>query len=198
MSIAISQPVHVPTEPFGQTGVRQYVGSFAALFCAIGMAAALTLWLRSGGVMDTLEFNQETSRTVLQSANGRLVLARVYMEQNDAGSWGYSSRQLPRFRGDRWPDSIWKSIGIELRKDYIFGRPGWWLRVKWPLAAAVLAVVPALHVLGPMRRKRQRAGSAAPSLDGFCRRCGRPIDRVTPRCNCCGRDVATSKVLAAP
>ena len=34
MSIAVSQPVRAPAEPFGQTGVRQYFQSFAALTCA--------------------------------------------------------------------------------------------------------------------------------------------------------------------
>jgi hypothetical protein len=190
MSIAVSQPLHVPYEPFGQTGIRQYVGSFSALMCAAMVAFCLTLWYRSLSVVDALEFYHSDTRTIFMSSTGRLNIAQLEARGMPEGSsWGYSSRAVRRSRFDSWDDSIWKTIGVEFIPSYNFrGQVGWVLRVKYPVAALAFGILPAVHVARQMHRNRRiEAAAATPGLC-YCPRCGRPVGKASTRCDCCGRD----------
>ncbi|HRK29923.1 MAG TPA: hypothetical protein PLD59_02505 [Tepidisphaeraceae bacterium] len=188
MSIAISQPVQLPHEPFGQTGVRQYVGSFSALFCAAMVAMCLTLWYRSFTVMDTVEFYHAQSRSLVQSAQGRLAIVNIQGSAGDGAGWGFSSRPVRRGRLDRWPDSIWKTIGVQVMSDTFSGQRAWLLRVKFPFAAAVLGVVPVVHVIKQLRMVRRRDEPDNSPRAAFCPRCGRGAGAGDSRCRCCGRE----------
>src|SRR5262245_43148301 len=116
MSVAISQPLHVPTEAFGQTGVRQYFSAFSALACAVGVAVCLSMWVRSYSAIDMIDLFHEDSRTYLHSLNGRFIVARATGGAEQSVTWSYNSRPLyRRSTRDMWPESIWKTIGIEMR-----------------------------------------------------------------------------------
>lgn len=193
MSAAISQPLHVPKEAFGQTGVRQFVGPFAALACAVGVAICLSLWARSHTAIDIVEIYHPESRTRLFSAFGRFTLARVAGGGEMPVAWSYSTRPANRTRfEDRWPAGFWKTIGIQALAEQT-PRDGtyWRLRVKWPTAAILLAIWPALHAFKAMRKTPVESTRAlARPADGYCGRCGRPILPQASSCDCCGRKVA--------
>lgn len=193
MSAAISQPLHVPKEAFGQTGVRQFVGPFAALGCAVGVAICLSLWARSYTAVDVVEFYHAESRTMLFSAFGRFSLVRAVGGSEIPVAWSYNTRPASRTRFyDRWPEGFWKTIGIqaiaeEAQRDGAY----WRLRIKWPTAAILLAIWPAIHAFKSMRRTPvQPIRPSAKPADGYCGRCGRPILPNASSCDCCGRKVA--------
>ena len=200
MSIAISQPLHVPYEPFGQTGIRQYVGSFSALMCAALVAACLTLWYRSLSVTDALEFYHSESRTVVMSSTGRLNVAILASSGMPEGAtWGYNSRPARRSRYDTWEDSIWKTIGVEFIPAYNFrGSVGSIFRIKYPLAAAMFGILPAVHVVRQMKRNRKAEAPEPATITGYCPRCGRPVQHAAQRCECCGRDFRHTPLFLAP
>lgn len=191
MSVAVSQPVvEIAHEPFGQTGVRQYFGSFLAFLFAVGFAVALSMWVRSLSVADIFDVYYESGRSRVASSYGRLVVWQAAGRGDPVTNWSYSTRVLRPMRGDPWEAGFWKSVGIE------FGREsdGWWIRAKWPVVGLLMAVWPTMHVLLQVRRSA-KARAELDSRQVYCRRCGRPTATDAQRCAVCGRPRPAAKVF---
>ncbi|MDW8261009.1 MAG: hypothetical protein RMJ35_00640 [Phycisphaerales bacterium] len=186
MSAAVTQPVPVPQEAFGQTGIREYLGTASVVMCAAGVALCLSMWVRSYFTIDMIELFHEDSRTLLHSLNGRFVIARASSGGSPSALWLYNSRPFYRssFR-DSWQPSIWKTIGIEASRPPS-NRQGvyWVLRVRWPTAGAILLIWPMVHVLRQFRNRPARLPSETST---YCARCGRPVTQAMRQCACCGR-----------
>jgi hypothetical protein len=199
MSTLTTQPVlaTTSTEPFGQTGVRQYFGTILALACAVGVAVALAMWYRSHRAADVIDIYHEGGRTMISSSYGRLRVARMVANTSADPSWTYSTRPMFVPRRDPWEPSIWKTIGAEFRGQSVDGPPGgWWFRIKWPLVAGILMAWPLCHVYLQARRTRLRrrfvpllAAAGVPDVARYCGRCGRPVSREDNRCGHCGRSL---------
>lgn len=143
---------HEPTEPFGQTGVRQYFGRMLTWVCIAICICSLGMWYRSQSFFDSLTWGSQGQTYAISSAFGRLQLRA---ETASTRRMGYSGGYLQRRTRDAWEPSIWKSIGIELGHTPIDPRStrSTWLRIKWYWVAVVFGVLPILRWLFVWRRQ---------------------------------------------
>ncbi len=153
-------PVHHDAEPFGQSGVRQYLGRAVAWICIAGMVCACGMWYRSTQWLDSVEWRGGNEELRISSIAGRLRISGATFENrmNNNSGWLYRRRPF-RMARDAWPDSIYKTIGIEFGSEIVSaGRTGgFWVRIKWYFVAGVFAVVPAIQLLLWWRRSREEA-----------------------------------------
>lgn len=207
MSAAVSPSppppvVQVSPEPFGQTGVRQYLGSFLALLGAAAMAVSIAMWARSTNTSDVLEIVHPYGRTMVSSAWGRLRVASFASGAQAEWTWYYSNRPFTYRGTDPWPPSPWKTLGIEFRRQSADPRVsgGWWLRVKWSTAVVLSAAWPMIHALRQTRHHRAARDRIAVGnwSARYCGRCGRPLPSGADRCAHCGRMVNAGWHSAGP
>lgn len=191
---ASAPPFRAPPEAFGQTGIRQYLGSFVALASAALMAVSLAMWFRSQGTADVIDIYHPYGRTMLSSTWGRLRVASIPAQAEQEWTWYYTSRPFTYRGTDPWQPSIWKTLGIEARVQPVDGTVnggGWWLRVRWSTAAALTGIWPLLHAVRQTRQSKQaRQRRDADDVERYCGRCGRETDRASPACHHCGRRLA--------
>lgn len=146
-------------EPFGQTGVRQYMGRMFTWVCITAALCALAMWYRSLAYYDSAEWNAQGQTFAISSAFGRMQLrAESVSDNGNREGWGYRGGYFRR-TSDAWQPSIWKTIGIEfgtstIRRD---ATSTIWLRAKWYFVAGVFALLPFLRWLLGLRRSRDDA-----------------------------------------
>jgi hypothetical protein len=192
VAIAPGGPMfRAPSEAFGQTGIRQYVGSFLALVCAAAMAVSLAMWARSQKTADVLDVYHPYGRTMISSTWGRLRIASVPGQAEQEWTWYYNSRPYAARGVDPWQPSIWRTLGIEMRFQQVDGSSGsgaWWIRLRWSTAAVLTGIWPLMHSIRQTRqlqaaRLRRETGDVA----RYCGRCGRAVGPADDKCHHCGR-----------
>lgn len=186
-------------EPFGQTGVRQYILPFLATASLVLMFLSLGMWYRSHHVVDRISSEQPGSSWLISSIYGRILVCcdrRESRMEELEGNWHYDTSPMPESVRDAWQPSVYKSIGIEWRGEPLRApvtARGWWLRVRWPLISVVAAVLPVIRVVYVMRQRRRLAALRARA----CPECGYDL-RASPKyCPECGRP-ATGAVANSP
>jgi len=187
-----STPLVAAAEPFGQTGIRQYLGSFLAIASAAMLAISSVMWLRSLTTGDVLDIYTADGRTRISSSYGRVRIAAMGATSDAGWNWAYRTQNLVPMTADPWQPSIWKTIGIEFRAGDAGRGSASWLRVKWSTAAAAFAIWPALHVARQMRAARKPRQGFEPILR-YCGRCGRNIKPDESRCAHCGREMPQNR-----
>jgi hypothetical protein len=184
-------PRRLRGEAFGQTGIRQYVGSFLALVCSAALAVSIAMWGRSQKTSDVIDVYHPYGRTLVSSTWSRLRIAGMSGQAEQEWTWFYSSRNFVRRGEDPWEPSVWKTLGFEMRFDTgNEPRAGdWWIRVKWSTAAAAFAVWPLVHSVRQTRHARRARALASAAVEDvrFCGRCGRTVHPGDTRCAYCGR-----------
>lgn len=147
-------------EPFGQTGVRQYIGPILHWVCVVCFAVSLTMWYRSSTTGDILELRQRNQIISVLSVDGHLRIHASFFESRRygaSGGWGYDSAPVGRRRvRDTWNNSILERIGVQLSLSPLSpdAQAGFWLRVKWYFAAAASAVLPLWRCVLRWRRRK--------------------------------------------
>lgn len=135
-------------DPFGQAGVRQYIGKALAWLCLLGAIVAAAMWYRSSFYSDWAEWRGEGQIMHVRSVMSRLMIdfSTYAQRQNGQEGWIYRGRYTNNVR-DGWSKSIWKTIGIEARPYPLDGAAtgGFWLRVNWSFICASLAAVPLIR-----------------------------------------------------
>jgi hypothetical protein len=197
MSAAVpsnSPPVKLNYEPFGQTGIRQYIGSTLAFLSAAMMAASIALWFRSRDTADILDVYHPYGRVVISSTWGRLRVAAFPGQGESEWTWFYNMRPFRQQGEDPWKPSLWKTIGIEARAQPADNRfpSGWWMRMKWSTATLLFGVWPLMHALRQtsLVRAARRVRAEIAESSRYCGRCGRPLGADARRCAHCGREFA--------
>jgi hypothetical protein len=189
------------SEPFGQTGVFQFVWPAIASASLLLMGFSLYMWYRSHQTIDLFTSEKPNSSWYVSSIYGRILVTAELrgepMEELD-GNWIYSSRPFNRTgTRDGWQDSLWKRIGIEWRRQPLpirgfssSGTRGFWLRVRWPFIAALSAILPVVRVVHVWRKRRLYAAMVANACPEcgydlrashkYCPECGRPVPKPAP------------------
>lgn len=166
MSQNASMPVdvHVPDEPFGQRGVRQYAGRVLTAALLISMVTAGAMWYRSHQVIDSFSYRKGDVQWIVNSIYGRLIVLRVEPVRSwTAEGLQYQTSPLSGpMRNDAWTDSLWKRVGVQWGRGHPNYSPEetggvWWLRLRWPLVMALTAAVPIVAVLRDPSQLRIRA-----------------------------------------
>jgi hypothetical protein len=167
-----------PAEPFGQTGIRQYIlPALAAVSFTLACAAAI-MWFRSSNTADILARRDGAVTFSVRSIYGRIVVTRADLRDADvddvpgipvsSGGWQYGMFEVPDSLPDGWRESWRKSIGVEWQDEALFRHPsvvgGWWLRVRWRtitlLAMAPPITIAIVHDLRQRRRRKRPEGFA--------------------------------------
>lgn len=152
MSVAASHlPADLPTEPFGQAGVRQYFGRIVAwLFLTVGLCAA-AMSHRSGRFSDELVWTGRGQRLEIVSAQGQLAIVGAARRNatNEGTGWqfggGYDRR--PRALQEAWRTDFGDAIGLE----GMIGPPnprvdsGFFVRAKWASVAVLFLLWPLVY-----------------------------------------------------
>jgi hypothetical protein len=145
-------------EPFGQTGVRQYVGQLLSVFFVFVAIIAALMWYRSTQAFDRFEWRSPTEQIAIDSVMGRLRLEFTTFDERRSGNYtGWTYRQ-PRPRGlrDGWEPSLFKLIGIEVRRnDSLANGNGYWIRIKWYLIIVAALLHPLVRVILYFRRRER-------------------------------------------
>jgi len=148
-----------PPEPFGQTGVRQYMGKLFTWVCITLALCAMAMWYRSLSFADRADWRGKDQIVSVRSIYGRLQFSASFFPPGagQGAGWGYRGGYF-RTVQDRWEPSLWKTVGFEVGTGaYETGATGgMWLRAKWYFIAAVFMILPALRgLLGLRRRLRE-------------------------------------------
>jgi hypothetical protein len=147
---------HVLTEAYGQAGVRQHLGAVVSWVSLILMFVAIGMLARSHFVVDRAFKTQGVNQTVLQSAIGQILLARIELDPYAPaalvadGRWNVGSFPIQGRIPDRWPDGWAKTLGVEFSHEPLRFRNavgGSWLRVKWSTLAFACAVIPVTRIV---------------------------------------------------
>ena len=184
-------------EPFGQTGVRQYIFPVLTVLSLTCMVLSLGMWVRSHFIVDTFETERGGVQLYVSSIYGRVLCAWGDNPRQPAprDEWLYRQSPIPEQIRDMWQPSIWKHLGFEARTgdplpSRFLGTSGGWLRVRWPLIVAMWGILPVLRIVREHRRKR----AADRILHGRCPRCGYDV-RATPHaCPECGLTLVEVRV----
>lgn len=197
--MSVSSPTKPDTqfEPFGQTGIRQYIFPMLTVLSLTCFVLSLGMWVRSHFIVDEFVTDRAGSTWYVSSIYGRILCAWGEDARRPAprGEWLYRQHPIPEQIRDMWQDSAWKRLGIELRtgeplNNLFLGTSGGWLRMRWPFIAAVWAVLPVARIVREQRRKR----AADRILHGRCPRCGYDV-RATPHaCPECGMTLVEVQV----
>ena len=167
----MSAPIaSIEYEPFGQRGIRELVRPTLTILCAVGIAVAIALQIRSQQTYDVLWKTYDTHRLEVGSAMGRLMLtARPLRRPAAPDTWSYESYEI-RDMSDGWVPSIWKSIGIDWgQEQQPIGWSGrvatyWRMRVKWTSLAVVFATPLAIEALRSRRTRVKRPAANGPKI----------------------------------
>jgi hypothetical protein len=148
-----------PAEPFGQAGVRQYVVPILHWVCVVLFAVSVTMWWRSGQIVDELSLRRLNQTVEIRSGIGQLSLRTELFQARRYGNnpWTYRSLPVGGRTRDRWEDGMWKRIGVQLTPGAEGGsaHAGFLLRVKWYFATTLCALLPVTRgVLRLWRRRR--------------------------------------------
>jgi hypothetical protein len=145
-------------EPFGQTGIRQYVGRLATIVClAIAMVAGF-MWYRSTSVFDGFEWRSPNELLRIASVTGRLKIDYTHYEDKrfNNGGWIYQQQPIMRTVRDGWKPSLYKTVGIEFRHENEEARSfGVWLRVKWYFILGAAMLIPVCRWIMIFQRRRE-------------------------------------------
>ena len=165
MSVAttLNYPQELPTEPFGQAGVRQYAGRLLAwVFITIALSA-FAMGHRSNRYSDAVDWRGQGQMLKVISGSGQLLIEGGGSEQiKGEGGWsyrgGYGGRRLSRML---WESSIGQTIGFEARMEPPSRDldKGFWVRLNWSTLGALAMIQPTVFVL---RRLVDRLRRAAP------------------------------------
>jgi hypothetical protein len=181
-------PQPMVVEPFGQTGVRQYLFPLLTCMSLACMILSLGMWVRSHYLVDQLFTERSELTWYVSSIYGRVLI--VWGEESPVQAmpqeWTYRQYPMQSMITDGWKDSAWKRLGIEARFEPHSaawgGERTGWIRIRWPFIAAVWGVLPVMRVLREGHRKRHLHRMRS----GRCPSCGCDI-RLTPsRCPECG------------
>jgi hypothetical protein len=142
-------------------GVRRFAPAVLARIVLVLLIVAILMWFRSHGTADQLVHDGTSHTWVVRSIYGRVVVQKWPRQQEDpATRWAFDSFDFRRPISDGWDNGILKSIGLQW--GYSVGREGervWWLRLRWPTLALVLAVT-TLFMARMLRRNGERQGLA--------------------------------------
>lgn len=165
-------PVKAPAaEPFGQTGIRQYVlPAIAAISFTLACAAAI-MWFRSGNTADMFARRDGAVAWSVRSIYGRVLVVRTDLRDPDVddvpgipvtnGAWQYVMFEVPDGLPDGWQESWKKALGVEWQSVTLYQHPsvvgGWWMRIRWR-TITLLAMAPpiTIAVLRDLRQRRRR------------------------------------------
>lgn len=161
-----SQPI--PYEPFGQTGIRQYLGRLMAWFFVTVSLCAAAMAQRSSGFLDEARWGGQGQIVRIMSANSQLAVfgGTTAQKVNETG-WKYGGAylgQIGRYgRARPWASALNESLGFEisLKPPLREMDAGFLLRMKWTTMAALFIVQPLVYVLMRWRRRRAEAWAAA-------------------------------------
>jgi hypothetical protein len=175
-------PARPPPEPFGQTGIRQYIlPTLATIFFTLACSAAI-MWVRSRSTADIFARRDGAVTWSVRSLYSRIVITRIDLndpETDDVpgiplggGGWQYVSFEFPDGLPDGWEQSWRKTLGVEWRPESLARHPsivgGWWMRIQWRTVTLVAMtppiVIAVLHDLR-QRRRKQRAAAAIAVVD---------------------------------
>ena len=162
---ASNQPhrYELPPEPFGQRGVRQYVGRASTVLCLVVMFGAIAMLARSHFTTDVIARVDDDGLIEIRSIYGRLlVYSRPFVRtETDPHGWLMQSYPMPTRIRDPWVPSWKKTLGFEIGFSDLAGRaePGWWwMRLKWSTLAIVAGLLPIgkaiQNRIGQWRRRR--------------------------------------------
>jgi hypothetical protein len=159
----VHAPPYTPAadEAFGQSGVRQHLGRAINWACVTLLLISLAMWARSVTRSDEFAYRSFARAFTVQSVQGRMLISSATYPSRQFGNtgWMYRPRSVsPRMR-DRWPPSIYKTIGFEMRLSPLnaSAASGFWLQVKWYFLAVVFAVVPAVRLVQGLLASRSEA-----------------------------------------
>ncbi len=187
MPATLTSQSPLANEPFGQTGVRQYLFPALTVLSLTCMVLSLGMWVRSHYIVDRFSTRTAKSTWYVSSIYGRVLVAWGEDSPQPAprGEWQYMQSPIPDVINDKWRPSVWKMIGFEWRGqpyDSTWGDEGGWLRARWPFIAALWGVLPVVRVVRERRRKRE----IDRLLRGQCPRCGYDLRAAANRCPECG------------
>jgi hypothetical protein len=176
---ADAQTSRPPPEPFGQTGIRQYIlPTLATISFTLACAAAI-MWVRSRSTADIFARRDGAVAWSVRSIYSRVVVTRLDLADADVddvpgipltgGGWQYASMEVPDSLPDGWQESWRKTLGVEWRDESLYRHPsvtgGWWMRIRWrTITLAVMVpplVIAIVHDIRQRRRKQQRAAALA-------------------------------------
>jgi hypothetical protein len=160
-----------PAEPFGQTGIRQYIlPALAAVSFTVACAAAI-MWFRSGNTADIFARRDGAVTWSVRSIYGRILVTRTDLRDAEVDEvpgipatsvgWQYATFEVPDSLPDGWRESWLKSLGVEWQDEPLFNHPsvvgGWWLRVRWR-TVTLLALAPPVTIalVRELRQRRRR------------------------------------------
>lgn len=155
-----SSPVQSPAEPFGQTGVRQFVGRILAwLFLTVGLCAA-AMAHRSTTFFDRAEWRGRGQMFKIVSGNAQLQLvggAKQNPIGGDGPGWSYGGGYDNGHWGPNraaWQTDFGQMIGFEVSWDAPGPQfdSGFRLRFQWLTIAVVFLVWPFLFVVRGLLR----------------------------------------------
>ncbi|MDB5324723.1 MAG: hypothetical protein JWM57_292 [Phycisphaerales bacterium] len=157
-----SQPI--PYEPFGQTGVRQYMGRMLAWVFVTCSLCAAAMAQRSSGFLDEARWGGQGQMLRVVSANSQLaVFGGTTSAKGHETGWKYGGAylgQIGRYGRPRpWASSLNESLGMEVSLTPPMREmdAGFLLRMKWTSMAALFMVQPLVYVLMRWRRRRAEA-----------------------------------------
>jgi hypothetical protein len=175
-SATAASPPRPPPEPFGQTGIRQYILPTLATVCFTLACAAAIMWMRSRSTADIFARRDGAVTWSVRSLYSRIVITRTDLSDADAddvpgipltgGGWQYASFEFPDNLPDGWQESWRKTLGVEWRPESLVRHPsiagGWWMRIRWR-TVTLLAMAPpiAIAILHDLRQRRRKQRAAA-------------------------------------
>ncbi len=155
-------------EPFGQAGIRQYVGRVLLWFLITCLICSCGMWYRSLSYSDRIDWRGDGDMATISTIAGRIWLAYNNYDGNRVNNsgWSYSGGEFDPSRiEDRWKNSVYKVIGIELSltPENIGRGPravsGMWIRIKWYFVTGVFGFLLLLHLLLTWRNTREAASA---------------------------------------
>lgn len=174
------------TEPFGQGGIRRYIFPALTVASLTAMVLSVGMWARSHYIVDNARKEHNRTQWYVSSIYGRILIAwgsRSPFPSDD--EWTYGTEPMPENIVDRWQPTIWKMIGVDWRHEPLnaeFGTRGGWVRIRWPLVAAVMAILPGVRLIAERRRRK----AIERLKHGQCPQCGQDLRGSTGRCTNCG------------
>ena len=139
----------VGPDPFGQAGVRQYIGKWLAWLCVLAAIITSAMWYRSSFFFDTFEWRGKGQTMRIISAQSQLLIDYSVDDQKRLGlggsGWSYrGGYTMHRNLRDNWQESPLKTLGFEFQSEPLkrSAASGFWLRAKWQFIVIVMILVP--------------------------------------------------------
>lgn len=147
----------LPAEPFGQTGVRQYLGVLINGFLITGLIITCLLWYQSYQSYARFEWRKGAEELRITSVYGRIRIdgMRYAHTIHPDGGWSFRTGRVRQPR-DGWKESLWKWIGIELSWTPEFSASeGFWLRIKWSFLAMLCGLILSIRLFFHWQHQQQ-------------------------------------------